>query len=197
VILLAIKVNFSNLFFAVLLVTSCIEVGNNEEFSNLRRFLNHKKQHKTSESKVLIEKCFVLIERNQNNWKTEDGERRRSCIKKKVGPFLILKNFLFLWILHTSLQDTRGQNAFNYNYTQTISFLPLASIYFIKCLMYLKINTYKTDKNTICNSLGSRTNKQNCWKRMRDVKKGERIKVNFIKRTIGIRIQEARMSWNY
>ena len=48
--------------------------------------------------------------------------------------------------------------------------------------MYLKINSYKTDKNTTCNSLGSRTNKQNCWEEDEGYKKRRKDKSKFHKK---------------
>jgi hypothetical protein len=48
--------------------------------------------------------------------------------------------------------------------------------------MYLKINSYKTDKNTTCNSLGSRTNKQNCWEEDEGCKKRRKDKSKFHKK---------------
>jgi hypothetical protein len=88
VILARRKVNFSNLILAFLFVTSCIKVGENEEISQERSYLNQKRIQIEKIKQVLSQKCLALIRCQNGGKRPHENNRRRNVNKKKVGPFL-------------------------------------------------------------------------------------------------------------
>jgi hypothetical protein len=89
VILLAIKVNFSKIFLAFLLVTSCIKVGKYDTDGQERAFLKQKKCQLQNINSVLVEKCFTFIEEQRRRKWTSTKRNRKKREEQKVGPFLI------------------------------------------------------------------------------------------------------------
>jgi hypothetical protein len=90
VILLAIKVNFSKLILAFLLVTGCIKVGKYEESNYQRADFDRKTVKLSSNEVILIEKCLALVAGVKVKGWTAKTTRKRSFNPKKVGPFLLL-----------------------------------------------------------------------------------------------------------
>ena len=86
-----VKVNFKNLIFLFLLVTSCLKVGKYTDGSPQRSPFQQKIWKKCDLTSDLIEKSFALLE--IEGWKKRKYQQRVNI--KKVGPFCFL-NFIFV-----------------------------------------------------------------------------------------------------
>ncbi len=81
--------NFKNLILLILLVTSCVKVGKNEESNYSRSSFNRLSIKFNDIKSDLIKKSFALLEIRK--WKR--GKYQQRVNTNKVGPFYILKFF--------------------------------------------------------------------------------------------------------
>ena len=83
-----------------LIVTSCIKVGKNEEYSHPTSSLRRKICRKECKSALIIEKCFALLEekkRQERGRRQKKPKKRKLHFRKKVGPFLFLNRLLIFF----------------------------------------------------------------------------------------------------
>ena len=136
-----VKVHFKNLFLLFLIVTSCIKVGNNEESSHKRSFLNNKKCDITIKNGDLIEKSFAFITTRVTTTRNTTRKKQATNKGQKVGPFLF----------------SNSKHIYNLKW---ISFLIFCCVHFIfgvrssfclRIVTYFSIQNFKTFKLTLTN----------------------------------------------
>jgi len=134
-------VHLKNLFLLFLIVTSCIKVGNNEESSHRRSFLNNKKCNITIKNGDLIEKSFAFITAKITTTRNTTRKKQATNKGQKVGPFLF----------------SNSKRIYNLKW---ISFLIFCCVHFIfgvcfsfclRIVTYFSIQNFTTFKLTLTN----------------------------------------------
>ena len=146
--------NFINLILTFLLATSCLKVGEYEEFSHQRSIISRKNAKIDDIQAILSEKCLA-INRKLVETKCQRKQRRTPISREKVGPFYLFFRIALFFFFSIKQAQLSVKRCFCLPYNVKIHEL---SNYYYYSIYYLKSTLYNS---LVLKSLISRA--QDVW----------------------------------
>ncbi len=117
------KVNFKNLFYLILIVTSCVKVGYHEESNHPGSYFNRINHSINDKTCVLTEKSLALFEIERRVKCSHQHRYLHRININKVRSFFFIKPFTFLWDKCTTFLDFEPEQQTSLKISRKIKYL--------------------------------------------------------------------------